>query len=73
MSDLGLRLFRHAIQVGFDKLNVEQLAEIASFEEGQLRALAGRPDSADRTARARLHLAIRELATKTAARRKAAA
>jgi hypothetical protein len=73
MAEMGLILFRRAIQIGFDKLTPQELETIVSYEEGQLKALADRPDGADRTARARLHLAVRELAGKTLARRKVAA
>jgi hypothetical protein len=72
-SDLGLILFRRAIQIGFDRLTPQELETVVSYEEEQLRGLPDRPDGADRTARARLHLAIREVASKTLARRKVAA
>jgi hypothetical protein len=67
-TDLGLILFRRAIQIGFDRLTPQELETVVSYEEEQLRALADRRDGADRTARARLHLAIREVASKTVAK-----
>jgi hypothetical protein len=69
-ADLGLILFRRATEIGFSKLTPEELEQVACYEEAQLRALVEMPDGCDRARRAGLHLAIRDHARKTLARRR---
>lgn len=58
---LGLRLFCHAVEVGFDKLNEEQRDEVIRYEHAQLHRLQSMRDGVDTRFRARLHAAIQGL------------